>query len=861
MKHPAEANLAADEADAWGERFALLALERKATLDGSLSPDDCVATDETAENSFAIREPLATGAKSGRGARHSRVSRASPGAASGLALLRSTHPGLFDGPDSPSVLSVGAGNSFFPEHRLQLAEAVAALLQPKLYVTIGGEEYCMPEQFGIVEHGLYRCAFPTSEMYAFLRRLRVRTVVNLLDKFPLEYESFVLTEGIQYYHAAVKGNKLHAEEMDRDVVKQALAVIMDSRSHPLVVHCRSGKHRTGALIGCVRMLQGWRLEDACAEYVTYCQHKQRDVDKQYIERFDPRTLASVAPPDFVRASWLPPDCCSRPPYVVQNKAAAAVAVSGDSDSNNSGAFSHMSAPDMPFAGSQHQLHVLPRTPPAASARLQQRSYFAEQHDSSGAHSQAQGTPESQHSSPMHTATTVDDAATAYIHTRPSSFAPSEHPSSVSTSTLGGDAMSFRGAPNTPSSAATVAAAATKASWEVPTTSTSSAAVAVTAAAAASWDANGIPDTHASSSSTITDVVVAPAADGNGGNIADGTGTSSRFSASCSSTPEANISIADNGIARSSQSTFQSNACRVYAAPGPPPPVTEIGQRLYLQPELEQQPHPPLSTADDIDHQPGALGITLDIGCSQPASLNIRTGILYDAGSERLVPPDDSNRSVQPLPFSHAGITERACTSPQRIIAAAAATQSLRHSGDTPREVDVLPRSIRMVLSGHAVPVEAVRIGGTVVGVTRFSKASAAIPANMYLFQRALTLSRGCSVDAAAAEESATEITAVVASSSVRPSALSAASATDSVAAAGDADAAAAAVAGVRFAAAGSSQGPETTFSGRGPQASSPTKTATRSRTGSSSSARPTILRDSSGLHVFSQLSEEAATEN
>ena len=181
-----------------------------------------------------------TGLSASRAALLSRVSKASPSAAAGLALFAS-HPGAFDGTDSPSALLTLTSHSeldFFPGGRLQFAEAVAALLQPKIHVSIGGEEFCMPEQFGIVEHGLYRCAFPTPEMYSFLRRLRVRTVINLLDKFPTEYEAFVLGEGIQYLHAAVKGNKAHPEEMDRGKVRRALSVIMDARSHPVLVHCR-----------------------------------------------------------------------------------------------------------------------------------------------------------------------------------------------------------------------------------------------------------------------------------------------------------------------------------------------------------------------------------------------------------------------------------------------------------------------------------------------------------------------------------------------------------------------------------------------------------------------------------------------
>lgn len=165
---------------------------------------------------------------------------------------------------------------------------------------------------GVVEPGLYRAGYPKPDTFPFLAKLQLRTVINLLDKLPEDYEAFLREHEIRYVHLPVKGNKVHCEEMDRDRVALALSIIMDAQHHPVLVHCRSGKHRTGALIGCVRMLQRWSLEKACDEYVAYCKHKQREVDKQYVERFDPRTMTDRAPPAQRLAPWLPPDCCVHP---------------------------------------------------------------------------------------------------------------------------------------------------------------------------------------------------------------------------------------------------------------------------------------------------------------------------------------------------------------------------------------------------------------------------------------------------------------------------------------------------------------------------------------------------------------------
>jgi tyrosine-protein phosphatase SIW14 len=174
-------------------------------------------------------------------------------------------------------------------------------------VEVGGVSYALPQLFGVTERGVYRCGLPTAAALPFVKRLRLRTVINLLDQLPPEYSAFIQAEGIRYVHCAVKGNKAHCEEMNRAQVRAALAMLLDASNAPILVHCRSGKHRTGALIGCLRMVQDWDLEAACDEYVVFCQHKQREVDKQYIERFDPRTLARLAPPRERWATWLPDD--------------------------------------------------------------------------------------------------------------------------------------------------------------------------------------------------------------------------------------------------------------------------------------------------------------------------------------------------------------------------------------------------------------------------------------------------------------------------------------------------------------------------------------------------------------------------
>eukprot|EP01138_Halocafeteria_seosinensis_P006959 gb/GECG01007117.1/.p1 GENE.gb/GECG01007117.1/~~gb/GECG01007117.1/.p1 ORF type:complete len:199 (+),score=21.71 gb/GECG01007117.1/:1-597(+) len=82
-----------------------------------------------------------------------------------------------------------------------------------------------------------------------------------------------------------------------------LRIICDTTFHPVMIHCRSGKHRTGCIIGCLRMLQGWNLQDIYDEYTDYAKPKERDYDMQFIKNFDFRSVLSRLRPEAI-PSWV-----------------------------------------------------------------------------------------------------------------------------------------------------------------------------------------------------------------------------------------------------------------------------------------------------------------------------------------------------------------------------------------------------------------------------------------------------------------------------------------------------------------------------------------------------------------------------
>ncbi|XP_047179055.1 probable tyrosine-protein phosphatase DSP4 isoform X1 [Vigna umbellata] len=71
-----------------------------------------------------------------------------------------------------------------------------------------------------------------------------------------------------------------------DTIREALKVVLDVRNHPVIIHCKRGKHRTGCLVGCYRKLQKWCLSSVFDEYQRFAAAKARVSDQRFVELFD-----------------------------------------------------------------------------------------------------------------------------------------------------------------------------------------------------------------------------------------------------------------------------------------------------------------------------------------------------------------------------------------------------------------------------------------------------------------------------------------------------------------------------------------------------------------------------------------------
>lgn len=126
---------------------------------------------------------------------------------------------------------------------------------------------------------LHRGAQPSAAGFAALKRMGLRTVVNLRS-FNSDRDELKGT-GLQYVHIYCKA--WHPE--DEDVVK-FLQVVRDPKNHPVFVHCQHGADRTGMMVAAYRVVeQGWSVEDAAQELGRFGFHTVWTDIVRYLKEF------------------------------------------------------------------------------------------------------------------------------------------------------------------------------------------------------------------------------------------------------------------------------------------------------------------------------------------------------------------------------------------------------------------------------------------------------------------------------------------------------------------------------------------------------------------------------------------------
>jgi protein tyrosine/serine phosphatase len=110
-----------------------------------------------------------------------------------------------------------------------------------------------------LSNNLYRSAQPTAEGMANLKQMGIETIVNL-RAFHSDLKEIGET-GLAYERMYMKA--WHPKEIE---AVRFLQIVMNQKRTPVLVHCKHGADRTGALCAIYRVaIQNWSKEEAIEE--------------------------------------------------------------------------------------------------------------------------------------------------------------------------------------------------------------------------------------------------------------------------------------------------------------------------------------------------------------------------------------------------------------------------------------------------------------------------------------------------------------------------------------------------------------------------------------------------------------------
>jgi protein tyrosine/serine phosphatase len=120
--------------------------------------------------------------------------------------------------------------------------------------------------FAQVNDHYYRGSQPTPEQFAQLKQLGIKTVIDLREDYKKDEEAAVRDLGMQFFRIPLKTRVAATEEQ----TTYFLGLVNDSANWPVYVHCKGGRHRTGAMTGIYRITHdGWTADQVWEEMKKY----------------------------------------------------------------------------------------------------------------------------------------------------------------------------------------------------------------------------------------------------------------------------------------------------------------------------------------------------------------------------------------------------------------------------------------------------------------------------------------------------------------------------------------------------------------------------------------------------------------
>jgi protein tyrosine/serine phosphatase len=122
------------------------------------------------------------------------------------------------------------------------------------------------KNFGQVNENYFRGSQPGAAELAELKRLGIKTVIDLRKDRLSESESLVRAQGLAYFNIPLTTKQPATDEQ----TAYFLRLVNDPANWPIYVHCKGGRHRTGQMTAIFRMTQqGWTATEAYEEMKRY----------------------------------------------------------------------------------------------------------------------------------------------------------------------------------------------------------------------------------------------------------------------------------------------------------------------------------------------------------------------------------------------------------------------------------------------------------------------------------------------------------------------------------------------------------------------------------------------------------------
>ena len=122
------------------------------------------------------------------------------------------------------------------------------------------------KNFGKVNDNYFRGSQPTQSQLTALKAMGVKTIIDLRRDYIPEERQWANELGLQYFNLPLKASKAATKEQ----TEYFLRLVNDRANFPVYIHCKGGRHRTGAMTAVYRISHdGWTAQQAFDEMKKY----------------------------------------------------------------------------------------------------------------------------------------------------------------------------------------------------------------------------------------------------------------------------------------------------------------------------------------------------------------------------------------------------------------------------------------------------------------------------------------------------------------------------------------------------------------------------------------------------------------